>query len=117
MTLWCPPPCWGGILIAMERDMTNKALRKYFSGNGPSQRLTLSYFSPDIDAKWIFDDEGDVSLQIVYQRKSVGETYNPETGKGEVQPDENFWLYLTAQDAAQIGAILVAYAAAHGEKA
>ena len=22
MTLWCPPPCWGGILIAMEDRMS-----------------------------------------------------------------------------------------------
>lgn len=22
MTLWCPPPRWGGILRAMERDMS-----------------------------------------------------------------------------------------------
>lgn len=94
-----------------------KGMRKFFADGGGYDRLSLSYYSPDVDARWTIDNDGDDGLQIVYHRKSTGETYNPETSKGEVKPDENFWLYLTPHDAAVIGSLLTAYAAAHGEEA
>lgn len=93
-----------------------KALRKFFAGSGGSGMLTLSYYSPDVDAKWIIDVEGDESLQVIYRRKSDGPTYDPATGGAKENPDEDFWIYLAPQDAAVIGAVLTAWAAAHGEK-
>ena len=92
-----------------------KGLRKLFKDGG-AERLSLSYYSPDVDAKWIIDVEGDESLQVIYQRKNLPDTYDPETKGAKKNHDENFWLYLHPSDAAVIGAILVAYAAAHGEK-
>lgn len=93
-----------------------KGLRKFFAG-GASERFSLSYYSPDVDAKWIIDWDGDDSLQVIYQRKNLPQTYDPETKGPKDNPDEDFWLYLSPHDAAVIGAALVAWAAAHGEKA
>ena len=93
-----------------------KGLRKLFRDGG-AERLSLRYWSPDVEASWSIDVEGPESLQIVYDRKNLPATFKPDVGATVKQPDENFWLYLHPSDAAVIGAILVAYAAAHGEKA
>ncbi len=89
-----------------------KGMRKFFGDGGGAECLSLSYWSPDVEAKWIIDDDGADSLQVIYQRKSIGPTYDPETGGPKENPDENFWLYLSPQDARVIGSILLAYAAA-----
>lgn len=94
-----------------------KGLRKFMGSGGGLGRLSLSYYSPDVDAKWTFNSDGDESMQIVYQRKDLPQTYDPETKGPKDNPDEDFWLHLAPQDAAVIGALLVAWAAAHGEKA
>lgn len=93
-----------------------KGLRKLFRGGG-AERLSLRYWSPEVEASWAIDVEGPESLQIVYERKNLPATFSPALDGPEPTPDENFWLYLHPSDAAVIGAILVAYAAAHGEKA
>jgi hypothetical protein len=94
-----------------------KGLRKFMGNGGGLGRMSLSYYSPDVDARWTFDLEDDESLQLVYQRKSIGPTYDPETKGPKENPDENFWLYLAPHDAAVIGAALMAWAASHGKKA
>jgi hypothetical protein len=94
-----------------------KGLRNFMSADGGANRLSLSYYSPDVDAKWTIDVEGDESLQVVYQRSNLPDTYDPKTKGTKVNEDENFWIYLAPQDAAVIGAVLVAWAASHGEKA
>ena len=66
-----------------------------------SQYVTLRHFDPDVDAVWTIDEEGDDSLQVVYQRKDING-----------QPDENFWLYLTPHSAEVIGKILTQWATA-----
>ena len=50
-----------------------KGLRKLFRDGG-AERLSMSYYSPDVDAKWIIDVEGDESLQVIYQRKNLPDT-------------------------------------------
>lgn len=94
-----------------------KGLRKFFADGGGASAFTLSYYSPDMDAKWIIDVEGEDSLQVVYQRTRGQQVYDPETKGTKIEPDEDFWLYLTPQDAAVIGTALCAWAAAHGERA
>jgi hypothetical protein len=79
--------------------------------------MSLSYYSADVEAKWSIDSDADDSLQIVYRRKGLPQTYDPATQGPKDNPDEDFWLYLAPRDAAVIGAVLVAWAAAHGEKA
>ena len=81
-----------------------KGMRKFFMDGGGSVYLSLSYYSPDVDARWTIDDDGAGSLQIVYDRKGLPDS-----------KDENFWLYLAPQDARVLGSVLLAYAAAHGE--
>ena len=73
------------------------------------QTFTMKYYSPEVDAAWIFDDEGAdaPSLQAVYKRSY---TINGEGKK------EEFWLYFSPEDAAAVGGILTAWASAHGEK-
>jgi len=93
-----------------------KGLRKLFRDGG-AERLSLRYWSPEVDASWAIDVEGPESLQIVYERKNPITTFSPAIDGPVPMPDENFWLYLSPSDAAVIGAILVAYASAHGEKA
>ncbi len=93
-----------------------KGMRKFFGDGGGSGHLSLSYYSPDVDAKWIIDSERDDSLQVIYQRKGLPQTYDLETKGPKDNPDEDFWLYLAPQDAAVIGAVLTAWAEAHGEK-
>lgn len=93
-----------------------KGLRKFIAGGG-ADRFSLSYYSPDVDAKWNICVEADESLQVIYQRKDMPQTYDPETKGPKDTPDEDFWLYLAPRDAAVIGAVLVAWAATHGEKA
>ena len=93
-----------------------KALRKFFADGGAAH-FTLSYYSPDVDARWSIDVESDDSLQLIYRRRDLPQTYDPETKGPKDTPDEDFWLYLAPQDAAVIGAALTAWAAAHGEKA
>lgn len=95
----------------------NKSLRKFFADGGGAAHFTLSYYSPDVDARWSIDVESDDSLQVVYRRRDLPATYDPETKGPKDTPDEDFWLYLSPQDAAVIGAALCAWAAAHGEKA
>ena len=60
--------------------------------------VTLRHFDPDVEAVWSLDQEGDDSLQIVYERKGFA-------GK----PDEKFWLYLSPHTAEVIGKLLVAW--------
>ena len=84
-----------------------KAMREFFADTGGSDRLSLSYYSPDVEAKWIFDVDAPDSLQVVYQRHY---TVNDNPVK------EDHWLYLTPQDAATIGRVLIGYAVAHGEE-
>ena len=69
------------------------------------------------DDRWSIYVESDDSLQVIYRRKDLPATYDPETKGPKDTPDEDFWLYLAPQDAAVIGAALTAWAAAHGEKA
>lgn len=85
-----------------------KALAKFLRKGGLSQ-LTLKYYSPEVGARWTFDDEGaaDPSLQIVYER---------DIEMNGTTEHEKFWMYLSPEDAAHVGAILVAYGLAHGEK-
>ena len=77
-----------------------------------SDTFSLSYYAPEIEAKWTFDDDEysghGPGLQVVYQRDLS------LNGKKE---EENFWLYLTPYDAARVGAILTAYGKAHSESA
>ncbi len=94
-----------------------KALRKFFADGGGAAHFTLSYYSPAVDARWSIDVDSDDGLQVIYQRKNLPQTYDPETKGPKDTPDEDFWLYLAPQDAAVIGAALTAWAAAHGEKA
>lgn len=94
-----------------------KGLRKFMGSGGGLDRLSLSYYSPDVDARWSFDDDGAEGLQVIYRRKSIGPTYDPETKGPKDNPDEDYWLYLAPADAAVIGAVLVAWAASRGEKA
>ena len=101
----------------MEKGNDVKKLRKFFADGGGSNYLSLSYYSPDVDAKWIIDIEDRDSLQMIYRRKSLQKTYDPKTMAPKENDDEDFWLYLAPQDAAVIGAVLMAWAAAHGEKA
>lgn len=94
-----------------------KSLRKFFSAGGGARYFTLRYYSPDVDAVWTLDADPGESLQIIYERKNLPDTYDPETKGAKKTPDENFWLYLAPQDAAAIGAALVAWAKANGETA
>jgi len=94
-----------------------KGLRKLFKDGGGADRVSLRYWSADVEASWAIDIEGPESLQIVYERKNLPETFSPASGGPVKTPDENFWIYLHPSDAAVIGAILTAYAAAHGETA
>ena len=94
-----------------------KGLRKFFQDGGPSQRVTLRYWSAEVEAGWTIDDEGDDTLQIVYTRKGLPQTMQPDTGKLGGPTEEEFWLYLHPDDAAVIGKILTAYAAANGASA
>lgn len=94
-----------------------KGLRKFMGDGGGLGRMSLSYYSADVEAKWTFDSDSDDSLQVVYRRKNLPRTYDPATQGPKDNPDEDFWLYLAPHDAAVIGAALVAWAAAHGEKA
>jgi hypothetical protein len=85
-----------------------ESLTKLFAKGG-MRTFTLRYYSADVEASWTFDDEGlvDPSLQIVWNRSL---RVNDEVH------DENFWLYLSPQDAAAVGAVLTAWAESHGEK-
>lgn len=94
-----------------------KGLRKFFRDNS-AQWLNLQFWSAEVEASWTVtvSDDPD-TLQVIYRRNGDGEVYDPETKGPKKMPDEDFWLYLGAHDAAVIGAILVAWAAAHGERA
>ena len=39
-----------------------KALRKFFADGGGAAHFTLSYYSPDVDARWSIDVDGDDCL-------------------------------------------------------
>lgn len=93
-----------------------KSLRKFFADGGGAAHFTLSYYSPDVDARWSIDVESDDSLQLVYRRKDLPQTYDPVTEGPKDNADEDFWLYLSPRDAAVIGSALTAWAATHGEK-
>ncbi len=82
----------------------SKALKKFFSDGGGSDRITLSYYSAEVEAKWTIDMEAPDSLQVTYDRKNLPDGV-----------DQSFWLYLSPEDAAVIGKILTAYASAQGE--
>jgi hypothetical protein len=97
--------------------MKVKNLAKFFSDGGIAERVTLKYYSADVEAAWTIDVEGPDSLQVVYERKGEGQIYSPSLGKAIDMPDQSFWLYLHPSDAAVIGKILTAYAIANGEKA
>ena len=94
-----------------------KGLRKLFRDGGGADRVSLRYWSAEVEASWSIDIEGPESLQIVYERQNQPETFSPALDGPVKTPDERFWLYLHPSDAAVIGAILTAYAAAHGETA
>lgn len=94
-----------------------KALRAFFADGGCAPEITLKYYSADVEASWTIDIESDESLQVVYQRKSIGVTYDPETKGPKENPDEDYWLYLSPRDAAVLGAILRGWAETHGERA
>jgi len=94
-----------------------KGLRKLFKDGGGANCVSLRYWSPEVEASWTIDVEGPESLQIVYERKNLPKTFSPALDGLVNPPDENFWIYLHPADAAVIGAILTAYAAAHGESA
>lgn len=91
-----------------------KGLREFFGADGASQRVTLRYWSPGVEAGWTIDDQGDNALQIVYRRKDLPPTFQPSTGTIGGPTEEEFWLYLHPDDAAVIGRILLAYARANG---
>ena len=69
---------------------------------GGMEAFTIKYYSPEVEASWTFDDEqmADPSLQIVYKRNI---TVNEE------KHDENFWLYLSPEDAIAVGNLLLAW--------
>jgi hypothetical protein len=92
-----------------------KGIRKFFEDGGGAGRVSLSFWSADVEAKWIIDDDGAGSLQVIYQRKGFGTVYDPKTGGPKEDPDQDYWLYLSPQDAAVLGAIFTGYAKAHGE--
>ncbi len=85
----------------------SKSLDK-FMRKGGLKTYSLKYYSADVEASWVFDDEdmADPSLQAVYKRTVAV--------NGE-KIDEDFWLYFSPADAAAIGAILTAWALQHGE--
>ena len=60
-----------------------KGLRKFVGSGGGLGPLTLSYYSPDVDAKWIIDCDSDDSLQVIYQRKDLPATYDPDFLRSE----------------------------------
>jgi hypothetical protein len=93
-----------------------KGLRRFFR-DAAAQWLNLQYWSADVEASWTItvSDDPD-TLQVIYKRKGKGEVYDPATEGPKADPDEDYWLYLGAHDAAVIGGILVAWAAAHGER-
>lgn len=91
-----------------------KGLRKFFGDGGLSNQVTLKYWSADVEASWTIDVQGPESLQIVYERKNLPETFSAALDGPVPTPDENFWIYLHPADAAVIGAILTAYAQANG---
>lgn len=68
---------------------------------------TVRYYSADVEASWSFDDEdvAEPSLQIVYER--------PGRTKEE---EENFWLYLSKDDALAVGRLLVSWAKVNGAR-
>lgn len=90
-----------------------KSMRKFFSDGGGAEHFSLSYYSPDVDASWTIDVESKGSLQVVYQRKDLPKTYDAASGGLKETPDEDFWLYLSPQDAAVLGSALVAWAEAN----
>lgn len=94
-----------------------KGMRKFFGDGGGATRLSLRYYSVDVDAVWTIDDDGADSLQIVYECKGGNTVYDPQIKGTKVVEDEKFWLYLSPADAAALGAVLTGYAAAHGESA
>ena len=59
-----------------------KAMRKFFADGGGAQHFSLSYYSPDVDAR--------DSLQVIYQREDLPQTYDPETNGGEGQSRRRF---------------------------
>lgn len=85
-----------------------KALQRFFRKSG-LERYSMRYYSADVEASWTFDasDWEDGELQAVYHRKY---TVNDQ------EVIEDYWLHLTPEDAAAVGTILLAFAAAHGEK-
>ena len=85
------------------------ALAKFLRKSG-LMTYTIRYYSAGVEAAWTIDDEGipdDPSMQIVYERNLH------VNGERE---EEKFWLYLSPEDAAAIGAVLTAWAQAHGER-
>lgn len=94
-----------------------KGLRRFFR-DASAQYLNLQFWSAEVEASWTVtvSDDPD-TLQVIYKRKGKGEIFDPATRAPKQEPDEDYWLYLGAHDAAVIGAILVAWAAAHGERA
>jgi hypothetical protein len=94
-----------------------KGLRRFFRDTA-AQWLNLQYWSADVEASWTItvSDDPD-TLQVIYKRKGKGKIYDHAAQAPKDEPDEDYWLYLGAQDAAVIGGILVAWAAAHGERA
>jgi hypothetical protein len=69
---------------------------------GGMEVFTIKYYSPEVEASWTFDDDqaSDPSLQIVYKRDIM---INDE------KVEENFWLYLSPEDAIAVGNLLLAW--------
>lgn len=83
--------------------MSMKGMHKYFAEEGGfGHYLTLSYWSPEVEAKWSFNDDGNGDLQITYSRKA-----SPAIPS---DTDDLFDLFLDATDARVIGELLLAFA-------
>lgn len=95
----------------MMNDLS-KMIKKHWD-----DRLHICHKSSKIKSSWDIYTYKPKTMKIVYKRKGIPEKFTTDLDVIEPMPDENFSLYLHPSDAAVIGAILVAYAAAHGEKA
>ena len=70
---------------------------------GGLSTYSVKYYSADVEASWQFDDEDlhEPSLQVVYKR---------DVKLSDKKTDhQNFWLYLSDDDAIAIGSLLLAW--------
>lgn len=73
-----------------------------FFACGGFEQFTLEYWSPDVEAMWSIMSDGAGGMQIIYKRENY-----PKDGE-----TEDFWLYLTPDDAEVLGRTLLAFAKA-----